>query len=411
MTQHAGLAVAGLVVRGRYARSSKHSGLVLAAALTAFAVATVCVAALPRFVSGAPQWPTALAAILALGLGAVLLPTVAFVPEHEVRGPALARRGWLTGCGLALVAGAGDVLQLAFFMCLLAGGAAEIRQAQRALRAEAVAKERRRIARDLHDGTAQDLAFILHVARRLTQREGAPPELQQLETAARQALDYTRHALTGLVRPSGEPLMSALRRTAQDIAEREGARAYVEGDLDVSVPPVTQNGLCLLVREAVTNAVRHGGARTVRVNVQDAPKLRLSIGDDGRGFDPEQARASAEGFGLCGMDHRVGELGGELQISSQPGKGTEVLVVLPSTSSGPRPDHWNGDKRGLRREGVGLDQVGQREVRIAPERSLEGPAHQVVAPRGLGVSPHPEHQRDEVALSVEVEGLHVRDAL
>lgn len=223
----------------------------------------------------------------------------------------------------------GDALRLAFFLCLLAGGAAEIRRAQRALTATTVEEERRRIARDLHDGPAQDLAFILHVARRLSERDRLLPELGQLATAAQRALDSTRHAITALAHPSDEPLTSALRRTAQEIAEREGARADVEGALDVSVSAATRDSLCLLVREAVTNALRHGGARTVRVSVENAAELRLRISDDGRGFDPELARQSVGRLGLRGMGQRVGQLGGDLQITSQPGHGTEVLVVLP----------------------------------------------------------------------------------
>jgi signal transduction histidine kinase len=224
---------------------------------------------------------------------------------------------------------AGDILRLAFFLCLLAGGAAEIRVAQRALTETAIHEERQRIARDLHDGTAQDLAFIIQIGRRLAARDDAPEALQHVITAARHAFDNTRHAIADLARPSDEPLTAALRRTAEEVAGREGVRAEVVGAVDLHVPPVTREALCLLVREAVSNAIRHGGARTVRVTVHEAPELRLSIGDDGRGFDPDHVRRAAGHYGLAGMDSRVALLGGELQISSQPGEGTEVLVVLP----------------------------------------------------------------------------------
>jgi signal transduction histidine kinase len=225
--------------------------------------------------------------------------------------------------------GAGDILRLACFASVLTGGVAEIRRAQRAQTAAAVEDERRRIARDLHDGTAQELAFIVQAARNLADGKDAFGVLRHIVTAAEGALDNTRHAIANLAVPSDEPLAAALERTAHEVATREGVRADVEGAADVRVPPATREALCLLVREAITNAIRHGGAGSVRLTIDNAEELRLRIGDDGRGFDPEQVRDSAWSFGLAGMDRRVAELGGELQVSSRPGAGTELLVVLP----------------------------------------------------------------------------------
>ena len=115
----------------------------------------------------------------------------------------------------------------------------------------------------------------------------------------------------------------------QEVAGREGVCAEVEGPADLCVPPATREALCLLVREAVTNSIRHGGARSVRLTIDDAESLTLRIDDDGRGFDPAQVRSAVRHFGLAGMGQRVAELGGELRVASQPGRGTEVLVVLP----------------------------------------------------------------------------------
>lgn len=224
---------------------------------------------------------------------------------------------------------AGDILRLACFLCLLAGGAAEIRRTQRALTAVAVSEERRRIARDLHDGTAQDLAFILQAGRGLAAGAGSHEALEHIVSAAQHALENTRHAVVNLALPGDEPLILALQRTAQEVAGREGVCAHVEGAAGLRVPAATQEALCLLVREAVTNSIRHGGARRVRLTIDDADRLTLRIDDDGCGFDPAQARTSDGHFGLAGMEQRVAGLGGELHISSQPGRGTELLVVLP----------------------------------------------------------------------------------
>jgi signal transduction histidine kinase len=224
---------------------------------------------------------------------------------------------------------AGDVLRLAGLLCVLAGGAAELRRAQAALTAAAVVHERRRIARDLHDGTAQDLAFIVHAGCGLAGGPASDEALERIVSAARHALENTRHAVANLARPSDEPLMLALERTVQEVAGREGVRADVAGAVDVRVPPATREALCLLVREAVTNSIRHGGARSVQLAIDDADRLTLRIGDDGRGFDPTLAPESIGCFGLSGMRQRVAELGGELRVSSGPEMGTELLVVLP----------------------------------------------------------------------------------
>jgi signal transduction histidine kinase len=224
---------------------------------------------------------------------------------------------------------AGDVLRLACLLCVLAGGAAELRRAQAVLTAAAVIHERRRIARDLHDGTAQDLAFIVQAGRGLAGDRPTNEALERIVGAAQHALENTRHAVANLARQSDGPLKLALERTVQEVAGREGVRADVEGAVDVSVPPATREALCLVAREAVTNSIRHGAASSVRVTIDNADRLTLRIGDDGCGFDPARSPESSGHFGLAGMRQRIAELGGELRVSSQPGKGTELIVVLP----------------------------------------------------------------------------------
>jgi signal transduction histidine kinase len=224
---------------------------------------------------------------------------------------------------------AGDVLRVSFFLCLFAGGVAELRRGQRALAAAHILEERQRIARDLHDGTAQDLAFIVHAARHLRSVHDAGNQLNHIAVAAQHALQNTREAIADLARPTSEPLMSALARAAHEIGDRAGTRVDVAGDAALEVPAATREALCRLVREAVTNAVRHGGATSVRVTVEETPELRVRIRDDGRGFDVTARREASGGFGLSGMTQRVAQLGGDLRIDSAPGQGTEVLVLLP----------------------------------------------------------------------------------
>jgi len=112
------------------------------------------------------------------------------------------------------------VLRLGFFAALLAGGAYEIRVAQRELERAAALHERRRLAREIHDGLAQDLAFIAQQADALSARNGAPQATADIATAARRALDESRGVIAALVRPTDEPLEQALARVAGEAMPR-----------------------------------------------------------------------------------------------------------------------------------------------------------------------------------------------
>jgi signal transduction histidine kinase len=222
----------------------------------------------------------------------------------------------------------GDVLRLAFFLALLAAGVHELRWAQRRLAEGAVLQERQRIAREIHDGMAQDLAFILQQGRAMRRRLGPTPSIERVITAAQRALDESREAVATLVRPCGQPLSEALAQTAREAAEREGSVVDTDFRDDVAVPRPTQEAMVRVLREAVINAARHGGARRITVRLQDEPKVCLSVSDDGRGFDVSQAAEAPGRQGLRGMAERVQEIGGELSIDSEPGRGTEVRIVV-----------------------------------------------------------------------------------
>ena len=223
---------------------------------------------------------------------------------------------------------AGDGLRLACFLALFAGGVQETRRLQRALAAAAVLEERARIARELHDGVAQDLAFVVQQLRRLGARPDAAVDLQALVRAAEGALDESRNAIAALGRGAGDPLGAAVHATAREAAEREGATVEVDVPAAVDVPYRTQQELLRVVREAVINAVRHGRARRIRVQVIEQPELCVSVIDDGIGFDAT-AQPRDGHFGLTGMAARVASIGGELSIRSEPGRGTEVRVTVP----------------------------------------------------------------------------------
>jgi signal transduction histidine kinase len=223
---------------------------------------------------------------------------------------------------------AGDVLRLGFFLALFVGGALELRRTQHLLSTAAVLDERHRIARDIHDGIAQDLAFILQQGRRLAAQPEAPPVMRHIVLAASRAIDEARHVMAALERSGGEPLISALRITALEVAGREGGSVEMDVDEAVAMPPRTQEVLLRVLREAIINAMRHGGAKLVRIELREDPNVCLVITDDGKGFDVDVG-AEAGGLGLRSMASRVAELGGVVRIDSTPGSGTRVEVRLP----------------------------------------------------------------------------------
>jgi signal transduction histidine kinase len=125
-----------------------------------------------------------------------------------------------------------------------------------------------------------------------------------------------------------EPLHLSLAHTAEEVAGHVGARLELDLDPLVAVPPAWEQALPRIAREAVLNAVRHGHAQTVTMHLRDADGIWLRITDDGQGFDASQPRSQSS-FGVIGMRERTEALGGEFRLSSQPGVGTSVEILLP----------------------------------------------------------------------------------
>jgi signal transduction histidine kinase len=223
----------------------------------------------------------------------------------------------------------GDIFRVT---AVAAWGIGTIRVISTSRAAEALAvvlEERRRVARDIHDGVAQELAFI---SSRLSGPAGRVDEedetTSQIREAVERALDETRGAISALGRPVTEPLHIGLAGTAEDVTRRLGAQLVLDMDRHVTVPAAWEATLLRIVREAVANAVRHGGARTITIHLRDADGIRLRISDDGEGFDPAGPRSAAS-FGLTVMRERTESLGGEFKLSSAPGSGTTIEVLLP----------------------------------------------------------------------------------
>ena len=181
---------------------------------------------------------------------------------------------------------AGDILLLVADVALLIGITREIASYQHAVANAAVLDERRRLARDLHDGVAQELAFIASQLRWSAGKGPAGDEPSQIMDAVERALDESRGAIAALSRPVHEPLHEALAQTATDVADRLGGRLELDIDESAEVPPAWREPLGRIVREAIANAIRHGHARTVRVQLQsNGHDTTLRVRDDGDGFD------------------------------------------------------------------------------------------------------------------------------
>jgi signal transduction histidine kinase len=191
------------------------------------------------------------------------------------------------------------------------------------LERQATSDERRRVARDLHDGLAHELAFIASKAR----RSGAPSEVKELSGAADRALDEARRAITVLSLSAPQSLVAALTQTAEDLGVRLGVPVLVDLDEQVEVDAEVAEQLLRIVREGLTNAAVHADAHYVTLTLRESTDgHRLVIADDGRGFDPNHVDPTR--FGLVSMRERAASLGGSFSVDSSHGRGTRLEVTF-----------------------------------------------------------------------------------
>jgi signal transduction histidine kinase len=216
----------------------------------------------------------------------------------------------------------GDAFRLLFHVTVLAAAALEVRGYWRSQIDVAVLEERRRMAHDLHDGLAQELAYI---ERNLQWLDGADAIVAGLRGASERALIESRRAIAALAAPQDQPLPATLADAVHDVAARERIRAIVDADDDATATTEEREALVRIACEAVTNAARHGHSDLVRVELRSGGVLTMRISDTGTGFDPD-AVAVAGHFGLVSMRDRTRALGGRFTLTSAPGRGTEVEV-------------------------------------------------------------------------------------
>jgi PAS domain S-box-containing protein len=215
--------------------------------------------------------------------------------------------------------------------------------------ARAEAAERERIGRELHDRVAHTMAVAhqslqLHGALADRDPVRAAETLKRAAEATRTALDQTRHLSSQLARQNTEETRYGLSAALRGLLETHVPEG-VEADLSVSgdeqvVSPRAAEEAYLVMREAVRNAVAHSGCGRIDVGLEiDDAELKGHVRDDGTGFDrlessgqgrgDQEADGYAEGVGLRAMKERTGQLGGRLEVQSEPGVGTTVEVRVP----------------------------------------------------------------------------------
>jgi signal transduction histidine kinase len=194
----------------------------------------------------------------------------------------------------------------------------------RAIEAQDV--ERRRIARDLHDGVVQDLAAVSYSLAATA--EGAPDpfasELRKAAAETRHGIGQLRSLLVEIYPP--ELHRAGLEAALADLLGSAEARG-LETELEVEPAPLDRDTEALFFRvaqETVRNVNKHAQAKHVSVRVQRAS---LAVEDDGCGFDPTAAQSDGH-FGLRMLTDLVREAGGTLEIDSEPGRGTRVTVEV-----------------------------------------------------------------------------------
>jgi PAS domain S-box-containing protein len=194
-------------------------------------------------------------------------------------------------------------------------------------------EERKRIARELHDDTAQRLATLILRVRTVAGTDGPEERMTLFEEVRAEivdAADSVRRMSRGLRPPELEELglahaLQAHARTLEHLAGFD-----VAADLEVVDRHLDQTGklaLYRIVQEALSNARRHSGVDSARVSLrQEGEEIVAEVVDEGRGFTPSFGEA---GLGLIGMHERASMIGGRLAVETAPGKGTKITLKIP----------------------------------------------------------------------------------
>jgi NarL family two-component system sensor histidine kinase LiaS len=242
----------------------------------------------------------------------------------------------------------------------------------------AVAEERNRLARDLHDSVKQQLFAVTMLVgsarldvRDLPDTERTLSDAEQIARRAQQELT----ALIGALRPAalaGKSLSAAVQELCREWSERTGVPVSVQAQADLSPPRAADQELFRVVEEALSNIARHSGATQAWVSITlDGETVTLRVEDNGRGFDAGEVERETgngvRGLGLRSMRERVESVGGAFQVATGA-HGTSVEVRVPLTAP-PLPGEPAEQVEAARAE-----MSTMREKRTETE-AIDGPIH------------------------------------
>lgn len=205
----------------------------------------------------------------------------------------------------------------------------------------AIEEERKRIARDIHDGPAQSLANVvlrLEICEKLLDEnpQKGKVELENLKKLVKDSLKGMRQLIFDL-RPmtlDDLGLIPAIKRFLKDFEShfQISTNLLISGE-EKRLNQKTETGLFRIIQEALNNVAKHSQARKVRVTIAINQRyVIINITDDGKGFEVDKVlsrECSSESLGLPGMRERAELLGGKLTVKSSPGKGASITVNVP----------------------------------------------------------------------------------
>jgi signal transduction histidine kinase len=319
------------------------------------APAVMGVAALVLFASLVPPahgdlfqkflWPQSMSEVLPL-LGAPIFLAAGWRLSGQSDERSDKFQGWFaTGCifaGFSMIGSAvlpahgiywvrpSDLLREAAVGAWAWGAVAEIRLYWSTIAESARRDALRSAALDLHDGLAQELALLSSFMYAPPEQRAEPGWHEQLQSTAERALAEARRTIATLAGDHSPPIEVDLVRTVDAFSKDVDVRVEVDlSSVSEVSDPSRRESIVRIVREAVTNAVRHGraGHVIVRISMEEG-FAALQVSDDGVGFD-DTAVADSGRFGLISMRERAEEIGASLEVHSAPGLGTTVEVLWP----------------------------------------------------------------------------------
>jgi signal transduction histidine kinase len=257
------------------------------------------------------------------------LPAAAQVSPPSDTGPLLGGTKAIA-IGLAIVA---VLLSVLLYVVPLRAVAVAKRRTETAMSERILTlqeEDRRRIARELHDGAGQALTAARLQLLALRANDAAPQEVvEQIMNHVDEAIDEVRRSTTALAPPTLAELglMGALLRHCDNLASASGLEVRLDSPPRLPLlPAYVETTIYRIVQEALTNAVRHANATRAWVKLGvDGERIELEVGDDGAG----SIEASRRGFGFESIGERARLAGGKLELLGEPGPGARLRITIP----------------------------------------------------------------------------------